>query len=160
MERYAKNRQRSMKNQSLRTYQDDLRKISKTLILGSRYKTENYDLLNTEQKCQPLQVSFGYKEEQGSRKVCRAKREQLTGEWRVLHCRLYSCPSTVRVYSWRRLLWARVSLFFMSMGWEDVSELRPLTGLLFSPQVIYCNVLGVLYSRWNFIALQKSIHYS
>jgi hypothetical protein len=24
----------------------------------------------------------------------------------------------------------------------------------------YCNVLGVLYSRWNFIALQKSIHYS
>jgi hypothetical protein len=26
--------------------------------------------------------------------------------------------------------------------------------------VIYCNVLGVLYSRWNSIALQKSIHYS
>jgi hypothetical protein len=25
---------------------------------------------------------------------------------------------------------------------------------------LYCNVLGVLYSRWNFIALQKSIHYS
>jgi hypothetical protein len=25
---------------------------------------------------------------------------------------------------------------------------------------VYCNVLGVLYSRWNFIALQKSIHYS
>jgi hypothetical protein len=24
----------------------------------------------------------------------------------------------------------------------------------------HCNVLGVLYSRWNFIALQKSIHYS
>jgi hypothetical protein len=24
----------------------------------------------------------------------------------------------------------------------------------------YCNVLGVLYSRWNFIALQKSTHYS
>jgi hypothetical protein len=23
----------------------------------------------------------------------------------------------------------------------------------------YCNVLGVLYSRWNFIALQNSIHY-
>jgi hypothetical protein len=25
--------------------------------------------------------------------------------------------------------------------------------------VYYCNVLG-FYSRWNFIALQKSIHYS
>jgi hypothetical protein len=25
---------------------------------------------------------------------------------------------------------------------------------------VYCNVLGVLYSRWNFIAIQKSIHYS
>jgi hypothetical protein len=25
---------------------------------------------------------------------------------------------------------------------------------------LYCNVLGVLYSRWNFTALQKSIHYS
>jgi sorting nexin-29 len=24
----------------------------------------------------------------------------------------------------------------------------------------YCNVLGLFYSRWNFIALQKSIHYS
>jgi hypothetical protein len=24
----------------------------------------------------------------------------------------------------------------------------------------YCNVLGFLYSRWNFIALQKSIHHS
>jgi hypothetical protein len=24
----------------------------------------------------------------------------------------------------------------------------------------YCNVLGVLYSRWNFITLKKSIHYS
>jgi hypothetical protein len=24
----------------------------------------------------------------------------------------------------------------------------------------YCNVLGVLYSRWNFIALQMSVHYS
>jgi hypothetical protein len=27
-------------------------------------------------------------------------------------------------------------------------------------QIAYCNVLGVLYSRLNFIALQKSIHYS
>jgi hypothetical protein len=27
-------------------------------------------------------------------------------------------------------------------------------------EITYCNVLGVLYSRWNFIALQKSIHYS
>jgi hypothetical protein len=26
-------------------------------------------------------------------------------------------------------------------------------------KAMYCNVLGVLYSRWNFIALQKSIHY-
>jgi hypothetical protein len=25
--------------------------------------------------------------------------------------------------------------------------------------VQYCNVLEILYSRWNFIALQKSIHY-
>jgi hypothetical protein len=25
---------------------------------------------------------------------------------------------------------------------------------------VYCNILGVLYSRWNFITLQKSIHYS
>jgi hypothetical protein len=25
---------------------------------------------------------------------------------------------------------------------------------------IYCNELGLFYSRWNFIALQKSIHYS
>jgi hypothetical protein len=25
---------------------------------------------------------------------------------------------------------------------------------------IYCNVLGLFYSQWNFIAIQKSIHYS
>jgi hypothetical protein len=28
-------------------------------------------------------------------------------------------------------------LLFMSMGWDDVSELQPPTGLLFIPQVIY-----------------------
>jgi hypothetical protein len=27
-------------------------------------------------------------------------------------------------------------------------------------QTIYCNLLGLFYSRWNFIALQKSIHHS
>jgi hypothetical protein len=31
---------------------------------------------------------------------------------------------------------------------------------LHNESVSYCNVLGVLHSRWNFIALQKSIHYS
>jgi hypothetical protein len=40
------------------------------------------------------------------------------------------------------------------VGFEDVVRAE---GRL---QALYCNVLGVLYSRWNFIALQKSIHYS
>jgi hypothetical protein len=30
--------------------------------------------------------------------------------------------------------------------------------IIFSTPI--CNVLGLFYSRWNFIALQKSIHYS
>jgi hypothetical protein len=38
---------------------------------------------------------------------------------------------------------------------SDKSHNKPLNYIY-----IYCNVLGVLYSRWNFIALQKSTHYS
>jgi hypothetical protein len=34
---------------------------------------------------------------------------------------------------------------FMSMGWDDISELRPPTGLLFIPQMTY--EYGEL--RWN-----------
>jgi hypothetical protein len=35
-----------------------------------------------------------------------------------------------------------------------ITDLKPIS------QAKYCNVLRVLYSRWNFIALQKSILYS
>jgi hypothetical protein len=41
---------------------------------------------------------------------------------------------------------------FMSMGWDDVSELRPQTGLLFIPQVIYENG----EPRWNDIDRVKA----
>jgi hypothetical protein len=40
-----------------------------------------------------------------------------------------------------------------------IGHLQVLT-VLYLFMLTYCNVLGVLYSRWNFIALQKSIHYS
>jgi hypothetical protein len=40
----------------------------------------------------------------------------------------------------------------MSMEWDDISELRPLAGLLFLPQVTYVYV----DSRWNYIVRLKT----
>jgi hypothetical protein len=42
-------------------------------------------------------------------------------------------------------------MLFMSMGWDYVSELRPLTGLLFIPQKMYESG----EPRWNNINIGK-----
>jgi hypothetical protein len=45
----------------------------------------------------------------------------------------------------------------------EVIDIRAMEEKVFQPPnniALYCNVLGGFYSRWNFIALQKSKHYS
>jgi hypothetical protein len=54
----------------------------------------------------------------------------------------------------------KIVLFYRLVRIRRLAYIRyhKIVGLQF--MLKYCNVLGVLYSRWNFIALQKSIHYS
>jgi hypothetical protein len=42
-------------------------------------------------------------------------------------------------------------LLFMSMGWDYISELRPLTGLLFIPQMTKktCRIMVEWYQQWK-----------
>jgi hypothetical protein len=63
------------------------------------------------------------------------------------------------------LSWSRNSPYFIE---HKVSLLRSQTPTILSKKnqiqtpnpILYCNVLGLFYSRWNFIAFQKSKHYS
>jgi hypothetical protein len=55
------------------------------------------------------------------------------------------------VFSQDSMKWVNFMFTFMSMGWDNVSELRPLTGLLFILQMIYGD--GEL--RWNDIDKRK-----
>jgi hypothetical protein len=50
--------------------------------------------------------------------------------------------------------------FLFKIVFMGMCQLHTNGSFCVEQRVAYCNVLGVLYSRWNFIALQKSVHYS
>jgi len=62
------------------------------------------------------------------RRIFGPKRDEVTGEWRILHNEeltdLYSSSSIVRVIKSRRMIWAG----HMARVWERSGELRGLVG--------------------------------
>jgi hypothetical protein len=62
-------------------------------------------------------------------------------------------------WRWLAKTWYSIILLSILLTWPIHLNLFILINKTISKSP-YCNVLGVLYSRWKFIALQKSIHYS
>jgi hypothetical protein len=60
-----------------------------------------------------------------------------------IECRSYSPQSNLYWLSWI------INVLFMSMGWDNISELRPQTGLFFIHQVIWGWRTMVEHRQWN-----------